>query len=196
MSYSPAARGTAAGSPHVPPSNRRAWSRPAQPTHRDPLLHSEIPTPSTFVLERGGGSAPPARTPRRGRTTQPQELPRAQPLLIPAFALSLESGLRPSSHYCRWLAGREKGLPLSLSHVDTEEAASLCSRQKDLLVEVSSLNSRALTLSALMQHLLLPFQTLRTSLKTQATAILRGQPNSLKKQKLGTFHWYMFSGLT
>jgi len=32
-----------------------------------------------------------------------------------------------------------------------------------------------------MQHLLLRFQTLRTSLKTQVTAILRGQPNSLKK---------------
>lgn len=54
--------------------------------------------------------------------------------LIPAFALSPESRLRPSSHYCRSLAAQEKGLPLSLSHVDTEETASLCSWQEDLLV--------------------------------------------------------------
>lgn len=80
MSYSPAAQGTAASSPHVPPSKGKTWSQPAQPTHQDPLLHSKIPTPpsATFALEQGGGSASPARTPCWGRTTQPRELPGAR----------------------------------------------------------------------------------------------------------------------
>lgn len=45
MSFSPAAHGAAASSNHVPPSNGRAWSWPAQPIHQDPYCTPKFPIP-------------------------------------------------------------------------------------------------------------------------------------------------------